>query len=44
MGVRIGVGCRVRTDISWEAAAKALHEKYHEATDGRIRFTKVMGT
>lgn len=30
-----------RLEPAWEAATKAVHEKYPEATDGRIRFAKV---
>ncbi|KAI8472288.1 MAG: protein disulfide isomerase [Monoraphidium minutum] len=30
-----------RLEPAWEAATKAVHDKYPEATDGRIRFTKV---
>lgn len=29
-----------RMEPSWEAATKAVHEKYPEETDGRIRFAK----
>lgn len=32
--------CR-RMEPSWEAATKAVHDKYPEETDGRIRFAKV---
>lgn len=30
-----------RLEPAWEAATKAVHEKYPEATDGRIRMAKV---
>eukprot|EP00878_Enallax_costatus_P014939 GHUV01015640.1.p1 GENE.GHUV01015640.1~~GHUV01015640.1.p1 ORF type:complete len:356 (+),score=91.19 GHUV01015640.1:823-1890(+) len=30
-----------RLEPAWEAATKDVHEKYPEATDGRIRFAKV---
>ncbi|KAI8473082.1 MAG: protein disulfide isomerase [Monoraphidium minutum] len=30
-----------RLEPAWEAATKAIHEKYPEATDGRIRYAKV---
>lgn len=30
-----------RMEPSWEAASKAVHEKYPEGTDGRIRYAKV---
>lgn len=32
-----------RMEPSWEAATKAVHERYPEETDGRIRFAKVCG-
>jgi thiol-disulfide isomerase/thioredoxin len=32
--------CR-RMEPSWEAATQAVHDKYPEETDGRIRFAKV---
>jgi hypothetical protein len=34
--------CR-RMEPSWEAATQAVHNKYTEETDGRIRFAKVSG-
>lgn len=30
-----------RLEPAWEAATKAVHEKYPEGSDGRIRFAKV---
>lgn len=30
-----------RLEPAWEAATAAIHEKYPEQTDGRIRFAKV---
>jgi thiol-disulfide isomerase/thioredoxin len=30
-----------RLEPAWEAATKAVHEKYPEEADGRIRFAKV---
>jgi thiol-disulfide isomerase/thioredoxin len=30
-----------RLEPAWEAATKAVHEKYPEGADGRIRFAKV---
>jgi thiol-disulfide isomerase/thioredoxin len=32
--------CR-RMEPSWEAATQAVHDKYPEESDGRIRFAKV---